>query len=238
MKQHKAKTSIAQLKPIQVTKWLKLMENFQEEKYNAILENLQFRVQVVSIFLEITLSQARRIDVSDLMDISEHYIKLMASFQLRDPDCKVTVNGREYLASKNYGSWSTGQIIDVKILKEEDFYLHPERFLAIMFVESDLNYCQEDSRGAIINPNSEREKIFAEHFPGDELWRFYSFFLRNYTSWRLAIMGIQTARTMIQTKTIEKELKRTRREMSSRIGIFSRPPFTTWLKTLTNKLRK
>jgi len=238
MKQHKAKTSIAQLKPIHVTKWLKLMENFKEEKYNAILENLQFRVQVVSIFLDMSLSQARRIDVSDLMEISEHYIKLMASFEYKDPDCKVTINGREYLASKNYGSWSTGQIIDVKILKEEDFYLHPERFLAIMFVESDLNYCQEDSRGAIINPNSEREKLFIDHFPGDELWRFYGFFLRNYTSWRLAIMGIQTARTMIQTKTIEKELKRRKRETSSRIGSFSQRPFITLLRTLTNKLRK
>jgi hypothetical protein len=238
MKTHQAKTSLSQLKPVHVTKWLKLMENFKEEKYNAILENLQFRVQVVSIFLDMSLSQARRIDVSDLMDISEHYIKLMASFQPRDPDCKVTINGREYIASKNYGEWSTGQIIDVKILKEEDFYLHPERFLAIMFVESDLLYCQEDKRGAIINPNSEREKIFAEHFPGDELWRFYGFFLRNYTSWRLAIMGIQTARTMIQTKAMEKELKRRQQEMNLKSGFFSRMPFITWLKTLTNKLRK
>lgn len=238
MKQHKAITSLSQLKPVHVTKWLKLMENFKEEKYNAILENLQFRVQVVSIFLDMTLSQARRIDVSDLMDISEHYIKLMASFEYREPDCKVTVNGREYLASKNYGEWSTGQIIDVKILKEEDFYWHPERFLAIMFVESDLFYCQEDSRGAIINPNSQREKIFKDYFPADELWRFYGFFLRNYTSWRLAIMGIQTARTMIQTRKIEKELKRRRRETSSRIGIFLRRLFITWLKTLINKLRK
>lgn len=238
MKQHKAKTSISQLKPIHVTKWLKLMENFKEEKYNAILENLQFRVQVVSIFLDMSLSQARRIDVSDLMEISEHYIKLMASFEYREPECKVSINGRQYVASKNYGEWSTGQIIDVKILKEEDFYLHPERFLSIMFVESDLNYCQEDSRGAIINPNSEREKLFIDHFPGDELWRFYGFFLRNYTSWRLAIMGIQTARTMIQTRTIEKELKRRKRETSLRIGIFSQRPFITWLRTLTNKLRK
>jgi hypothetical protein len=238
MKTHKAKTSLSQLKPVHVTKWLKLMENFKEEKYNAILENLQFRVQVVSIFLDMSLSQARRIDVSDLMDISEHYIKLMASFQYRDPDCKVIVNGREYIASKNYGEWSTGQIIDVKILKEEDFYLHPERFLAIMFVESDLVYCEEDKRGVIINPNSEREKIFKDHFPGDELWRFYAFFLRNYSNWRLAIMGIQTARTMIQTKAMAKELKKRQQEMNLKSGIFSRPPFTTWLKTLTNKLRK
>jgi hypothetical protein len=238
MKTHKAITSLSQLKPVHVTKWLKLMENFKEEKYNAILENLQFRVQVVSIFLDMSLSQARRIDVSDLMDISEHYIKLMASFQYRDPDCKVIVNGREYVASKNYGAWSTGQIIDVKILKEEDFYLHPERFLAIMFVESDLSYCEEDKRGAIINPNSEREKIFKDHFPGDELWRFYAFFLRNYSNWRLAIMGIQTARTMIQTKAMAKELKRRQREMNLKSGIFSPQRFTIWLKTLINKLRK
>jgi hypothetical protein len=238
MKHHKAITSLSQLKPVHVTKWIKLMENFKEEKYNAILENLQFRVQVVSIFLNLSLSQARRIDVTDLIEISEHYVNLMASFEYKDPECKVTVNGRQYVASKNYGEWSTGQIIDVKILKQDDFYLHPERFLAIMFVESDLNYCQEDSRGAIINPNSAREKIFIDHFPGDELWRFYGFFLRNYTSWRLAIMGIQTARTMIQTRTIERELKRRRRETSLRIGTFSQRPFITWLRTLTSKLRK
>lgn len=238
MIQHKAVKSISELKPIHVTKWIKLIENFDEKKYEDLIENLQFRAQVVSIFLEISLNQARRIDVNDLMEISEYYIKLMYSFQYKEPTGSVIINGIEYVAHLNYGAWATGQIIDVKILKADDFFLHPERFLAIMYVEKGMSYCQEDSNQVVQNPNSIREKIFAEYFPGDELWRWYGFFLQNYNIWKLAILGIQIARTKIQTTKMEKELKKTQRQMTWRNGLTSLRQFITFRKTSTSKSRK
>lgn len=238
MKQHKAITSLNQLKPIHVSKWLKLIENFSQDKYSELLENLNFRAQVVSIFLDISISQARRIDVNNILEISDHYIILMSTFKHEDPKCKVSINGKNYISQMNYGTWSTGQMIDVKILKADDFYLYPERFLAIMYVEEGLTYCQEDKYQNVINPNSERERIFKDHFPGDELWRWYAFFLRNYSNWRLAIMGIQTARMRIQTKKLERETQKTQLAMRSRNGFYLRDRFITWLKISTNKLRK
>jgi hypothetical protein len=237
MKTHKAKTSLSELKPIQVSKWIRLIENFSEEKYSLLVENLNFRAQVVSIFLDISISHARRIDVNDLIDISDHYITLMSTFKHEDPKCKVTINGRNYVAQLSYGAWSTGQMIDVKILKDEDFYLHPERFLAIMYIEENMIYCQEDKYHNIINPNADRERIFAEHFPGDELWRWYAFFLRNYMNWSLAIMGIQTARMRIQKMKIEKEIQKSKREMKLRSGFYGQTLFTTCQK-IWGKLRR
>lgn len=235
---HNAITSLSDLKPIHVSKWLKLLESFSEDKYNQLLENLNFRVQLVSIFLDMSLSQARRIDVNNIIEISDHYIGLMGTFKHEDPKCKVSINGKNYVSQINYGSWTTGQMIDVKILKADDFYLHPERFLAIMYIEEGLAYCQEDKHQIVMNPNAEREKIFKDHFPGDELWRWYAFFLRNYSSWRLAIMGIQTARIRIQTQKLERETTKIRLAMRPRNGFYLRLRLSTWRKIWASKLRK
>jgi len=70
-----------------------------------------------------------------------------------------------------------------------------------------MEYCQEDERGRVLNPNEKRYLIFREHFPGDEFLNFYAFFLDSLDKQRLAILGIQTARMMMQRMILEQELR-------------------------------
>jgi hypothetical protein len=76
-----------------------------------------------------------------------------------------------------------------------------------MYVEDGMEYCQEDERGRVLNPNEKRYLTFREHFPGDEFLNFYAFFLDSLDKRRLAILGIQTARMMMERMILEQELK-------------------------------
>ena len=88
-----------------------------------------------------------------------------------------------------------------------DITENPYPALAIMYVEEGMEYCQEDERGRVLNPNEKREQLFRESFPGDEFLNFFNFFLSDYEKRRLAILGIQTARTMMERMKLEQELK-------------------------------
>jgi hypothetical protein len=70
-----------------------------------------------------------------------------------------------------------------------------------------MEYCQEDDRGRVLNPNEDRYKIFKEHFPGDEFLNFFSFFLDLSEKRKMAILGIQTARARMEMMQIVQDQK-------------------------------
>lgn len=227
---HELKTSISQIKIGQVAKWLKLLEGFDDRKFTALLQNLEFRTQVVSIMLDIPMNQARRIDVDDVLQISEHYITLLATYRYKEPKELVEVKGQKFRFSRSIGAWSTGQIIDSKLLTIDDLFERPERLVAILYVEDGMQYFQEDARQQVLNPTERREVLFKDHFDGEEFWNFYNFFLSNCENWKLAISGIQIARMRIAAKTSHKMLKKKQRAMKMR-GIISRLRLWLWPKS-------
>ena len=229
MKEHKAINSIAEIKIGQIAKWLKLLEGFDDRKFTALLQNLEFRTQVVGIMLDIPMNQARRIDVDDVLQISEHYITLLATYKYKEPKELIEVKGQKFRFSKSIGAWSTGQIIDAKLLSIQDLFEHPERLVAILYVEDGMQYFQEDARQQVLNPTERREKLFKDHFDGEEFWNFYNFFLSNCENWKLAISGIQVARMRIAAKSATKMLQKKQRAMRMR-GFISRLQWWPWRK--------
>lgn len=228
---HQFITSISQIKIAQVAKWLKLIEGFTDQKYQDLFNNLEFRAQVVAIMLEMPLVKVKsHIDIDSVLEISEHYISLFNTYRYNEPKELVEVNGQKFRFSKNTGGWSTGQIIDAKLVSVEDLIERPERMLAILYVEDGLKYFQTDDSQQVINPNERRERLFKEHFNGEEFWNFYNFFLSNCESWKLAISGIQIARMRIAAKKTAKNLKKRQRELKMR-GFISR---LQWWKSPKN----
>ena len=110
MTPHKPIHTLSQVKIGQVAKWLKLLEGFTEQKYSELKNNLEFKAQVVSIMLDITMNQARAIDIDDLLQISDHYINLFASYRYREPLELVEVNGQKFRFSKSTGAWGTAAV--------------------------------------------------------------------------------------------------------------------------------
>jgi hypothetical protein len=190
----------------QLTKWQNLVT--ADVKLEELLDNLEFRAKVVSIFRDEMLSKVRKSHVEDVLRISNHYIDLLSTYKKSDPSERIEIQGKVYTFSTNRQHWSTGQIIDLKNMSKSELLNEPQKLLAIFYVEENMEYCQE-KKGKLINPNSEREELFRMHFPWQEYLNFQGFFLLNLDKRKLAIMGVKTARAIATMKMQQKEMSGT-----------------------------
>jgi hypothetical protein len=190
----------------QLAKWQNLVT--ADVKLEELLENLEFRAKVVSIFRDEMLSKVRKSHIEDVLRISNHYIDLLSTYKKSDPSERIEINGKFYTFSTNRQHWSTGQIIDLKNMSKSELLNEPQKLLAIFYIEEGLEYCQEE-KSKVINPNSEREELFRLHFPWQEYLNFQGFFLHNLDKRKLAIMGVKTARVMATMKKQQKEMSGT-----------------------------
>ena len=200
----KLPASIAECSPDQMAKWLMMAEAMKEQK-DDITQFLIFQCQLLSLFSGESINKIKRADVNSIQDASAHMLKILTSYNYQEPNEFITIQGKEFRFEKNFGHVSTGQIIDLKLI--EDISQDPCQALAIMYVEKGMEYCQEDDRGRLLNPNENRYKLFKEHFPGDEFLNFFSFFLDLSEKRRMAILGIQTARVKMEMMQIAQSQK-------------------------------
>lgn len=200
----KLPTAISDCTPEQMTRWLMMAEAMKDNK-DDITQFLIFQCQLLSLFSGESINKIKRADVDSIQEASTHILKLLTSYHYKEPNELITIQGQEYRLEKNFGHVSTGQIIDLKLI--EDISQDPCQALAIMYIENGMEYCQEDDRGRVLNPNDKRYNIFKDHFPGDEFLNFFSFFLDLSEKRRLAILGIQMARQRMEMMKVEQDLK-------------------------------
>lgn len=198
--------SVSECTPDQLTKWMLMTEIIEGAKEN-LTKMLDFQVQLVSVFSGLSVNQVKKAHVDDVIDLSMKLLDMLNGYEYQDPKSEITIEGKKYFFEKDFAGYSTGQIIDMKLI--EDVSQNPCEALAICYIEEDMEYCQEDARGKIINPNKKREEIFKRSFPGDEFLNFFAFFFRLLEQRKLAIWGIKMARMKIQKEEIMKELSET-----------------------------
>lgn len=199
----KLPTSIAECTPDMIAKWSILAPTYGQENY-TILSKLEFYVQLVSIFSGVPMSTIRRVDMDSIAEASEHILNMLNQFKISEPSGRVVIDGQAYVFDKDSTHWTTGQIIDMKLI--EDTISNPCEALAIMYVEEGMEYCQTDDRERVLNPTEKRYSLFKKSFPGDESFNFYAFFLNDYEKRKLAILGIQTMKMMKVRNQLTKEL--------------------------------
>ena len=200
----KLPTTISDCTPEQMTRWLMMAEAMKDQK-DDITQLLIFQCQLLSLFSGESINKIKNADIQSIQVASNHLLQLLISYKYQEPKSDITINGKEYYLEKNFAHVSTGQIIDLKLI--EDISQDPCQALAIMYVEKGMEYCQEDDRGRVLNPNEDRYKLFKEHFPGDEFLNFFSFFLDLSEKRRMAILGIQTARAKMEMMQIAQDQK-------------------------------
>ena len=173
----KLPTSISQCTPDQMAKWLMMAEAMKDQK-DDITQFLIFQCQLLSLFSGESINRIKRADVNSIQAASAHMLQILTSYNYQEPNEIIEIEGKQFRFEKNFGHVSTGQIIDLKLI--EDISQDPCQALAIMYVEKGMEYCQEDDRGRVLNPNEDRYKLFKEHFPGDEFLNFFSFIKFNF----------------------------------------------------------
>lgn len=201
----KLPASIHECKPDQLVKWLLLAEVIKGNEGDDVIQLLDFQCQLIAIFSGLKVSKVKQLAIEDVQRMAKHLIDIFKRYEYNEPRGEVTVNGQRYLFEKDFRLISTGQIIDLKLI--EDVASDPVQALAICYIEEGFEYCQEDDRGRVLNPNDKRYKAFKEDFDGEEFLNFFGFFLRESVKRNHAILAIQTLRTMTMTKTINENLK-------------------------------
>lgn len=194
----KLPASLHECKPDQLVKWLMLAEVIKDKKEDDLFQMLDFQCQLISIFSGLTVSKVKQLAINDVHRLAGHCIRMLSSYEYAEPLGQVTVNGQRYVFEKDFRLITTGQIIDLKLI--DDVASDPVQALAICYVEEGMEYCQEDSRGRVLNPNDKRYQAFKEEFDGVEFMNFFGFFLRESEKRKDAILAIQTIRTMMNQR--------------------------------------
>lgn len=225
----KLPASIHECKPDQLVKWLLLADVIKNNEGEDVIQLLEFQCQLISIFSGIKVNKIKQIAITDIQQMAKHLIDIFKRYEYKEPKGEVIVNGQRYVFEKDFRLISTGQIIDLKLI--EDVSTDPVQALAICYIEEGFEYCQEDDRGRVLNPNDKRYKAFKEEFDGEEFLNFFGFFLRESVKRNHAILAIQTLRTMTMTKTISDNLKTTS-------GSHGRKSFTDFQMNFEDRLMK
>ena len=181
------------------------MAEAMKDQKDDITQLLIFQCQLLSSFSGESINKIKTADIESIQVASNHLLQLLVSYKYQEPKSEIEVNGKLYYFEKNFARVSTGQIIDLKLI--EDISQDPCQALSIMYIEKGMEYCQEDDRSRVLNPNDQRHKEFKEHFPGDEFLNFFSFFLDLSEKRKLAILGIQIARQRMEMMMMEQDLK-------------------------------
>ncbi len=210
--------------PDQLTKWLMLAPVIQNTN-KSLTNMLDFQSQMVSIFTGLPINKVRKIHIDDIMHASTTLLKMLAEFKTSEPSEYVTIEGQRYRFERDFAHIETGQIIDMKLI--DDVSQSPCEALAICYIEDGMEYCQEDARGKVLNPNRKREEIFKRSFPGDEFLNYFAFFLQESKMRNLAILGIQAAKLMSQNQTMHKKL------LETASGLTGQEYSSTWRNSLT-----
>jgi hypothetical protein len=201
----KLPASIHECKPDQLVKWLMLAEVIKEKQNDELFQMLDFQCQLISIFSGLKVNKVKQLAIEDVQRLSGHITRILANYSYSEPLGEVTVNGQRYVFEKDFRLISTGQIIDLKLI--DDVASDPVQALAICYIEEGFEYCQEDDRGRVLNPNEKRYKAFKEQFDGAEFMNFFGFFLRESKKRNDAILAIQTIRTMMNQRQAMEKLK-------------------------------
>jgi hypothetical protein len=182
-----------------------LADAMKERQDDEWLGMIEFQCQLLSIFSGLPINKIKQGNIDDVQQASSELLDMLSNYKSADPHGLVEIEGKKYYFYKDFRFITTGQIIDLKLI--EDIASDPCKAVAICYIEEDMDYCHEDSKGRIINPTDVRYKIFKQHFPGDEFLNFFGFFLREYETRNLAILAIQQLRTMKTTLEMDQQLK-------------------------------
>jgi len=180
-----------------------LADAMKERKDDEWLGMIEFQCQLLSIFSGFPISNIKKGNIDDVQEASDELFKMLSEYKSDEPIGMVEIEGKKFVFQKDFRFITTGQIIDLKLI--EDIASDPCKAVAICYIESGMDYCEENTKGRITNPTDVRYELFKQHFPGDEFLNFFGFFLREYERRSHAISAIQQLKTMLTTKEMIQE---------------------------------
>lgn len=191
--QIKLPKTIKDCRPKELAKWIYLTKDGVD--LEGLIQKLEFKVNVLSIFSGMSKDEIGQFDFKDVHKAFD-YILGVLHYESGEPKGEVTIEGNKYVFNKDFGSYNTAQIVDIK---NTDVFNNPLEVLSILYVEEGMVYNQLDENKNIVNYKEERMRLFKD-FPGDEFLDVFTFFLDYYEKRKTAIttLGIVKAEMMME----------------------------------------
>jgi hypothetical protein len=199
--------------PEHLSKWVFLSGG--EIDIETLSKSLDFQVQVVSIFSDISKPKLYNSDAKTINEAFFHLIQILSEPQ-QELVGEVTIKGQRYVFDKTFEHKTTGLIIDLKLI--ESVYDDPYRVLAMLYLEEGMKYNQVDDNDHLINPIENRIEAFKDEFPGDEFLNVFGFFLGRFQKLKDAIWGLNIAVTQMTMTKSKNELMKEIKMMNGSIG--------------------
>jgi hypothetical protein len=119
------------------------------------------RAVICSQFTGVDVETVRRFAFDDVLTIMNHYFTLIGLYNSNKLPKDIEVNGIIYCLIDKAEKMPTDWHIDMSGFKMEDIC----NVAAFYYIEQGMEYCEMDNNKNILNPVSERSKIFREHLP-------------------------------------------------------------------------
>jgi hypothetical protein len=160
------------------------------ENYNPTMLN---KCKIVAAILGREVEDVKQWDVKDLNRVYNHCVTQLNKYVTNEPPKQITLAGTVYERielDKQTGGW----LIDYEA-RVEEFEMHPELFLAMLYIEHGKKY------GEV--PTEERAAVFYKHMPAFVVLDANGFFLLKSARYIRAMALIMKARikaTMLMSR--------------------------------------
>jgi len=205
----KVPATIKDCSPQQLSKWLFICDGNNE--LETLSSQLDFKVQVVSIFSNISKTKLYNASAIDINEPFAHLLSIL-SYTPKEPKGVVEYDGKKYIFDKTFEKKTTGQIIDLKLIKS--VYEDPIKVMAILYIEEGMLYSESDENDNVLNPLKDRMKVFNNNFEGDEFLDVFAFFLNKYETLNHAMLILETARSQMKMKKTKQMIMKEKKEIT------------------------
>ena len=156
--------------------FLTMLNNLEGE---AKIEDV---VEMNSKFTGVPIARMRRYNVSDNMALYNQILKSFNSYMQKPIPTDITIKTDEGEVIKyNFVTDFTKLPVDWFVdMSEADFEENPIDMMAFCFIEDGMSYGEPDEYENVINPRSERNKVFQKHVPLSLFLDVQGFFLLNW----------------------------------------------------------
>jgi hypothetical protein len=113
----KLPTKIEHCRPDQLAKWMLLAEAMKERNDDEWLQLIDFQCQLLSIFSGQSINKIKQGHIDDIQTASSSLVEMLSKYKQAEPNGVVEIEGKKYYFYKDFRFITTGQIIDLKLLK-------------------------------------------------------------------------------------------------------------------------
>lgn len=177
---------------------IKHFEVFKYIKDNEIT-GIKDKVSIISLFSGVHESKIRQAKADDIQKAYSKCMDLLSSIKLKELPLELTYDNTTYVLVDKFKNMPVGWFIDSDSMNFED---KPEYFPAFCYIEKGMEYAQKDKNSNILNPLSERVKVFEKNMPLDVYIQLTDFFLRKYNQFTNSYKLIQKAKQKIKNKSL------------------------------------